>query len=275
MSEYSEYIRAYEYESNVNPNLKQVPIVTKNSSDVEYGITFINFNEIYNVKHKATTPNLLASFIKLEPNTEIHENNDSDMNGSSHLFYIINGNGLISINDGETYQHFHVSSEDIFVSPFFNSISIKNNGDEELCIYYINDSPLVNYLGCSTKSRTFRPTIYSKEFIQDNLIRLSNPNNNRKGILLSNEDTEIIGVNTITPVLWSLYNELPPNTKQRPHKHNSVALDLCVKCDDYENVYTLVGEKLDENGNIIDPIQGLLENIRNVYYTPKFMAFPS
>jgi len=248
----SEYIRAYEYESNVNPTLKQVPIVTKNSSDVEYGISFINFNEIYNVKHKATTPNLLASFIKLAPDTEVNETNETDMNGSSHLFYVIHGTGSISLNSEEVFE---VSSEDIFVSPFFNSISIKNNGDEELCIYYINDSPLVNYLGCSTKNRTFRPTIYSKEFIQDNLIRLSNPNNNRKGILLSNEDTEIIGVNTITPVLWSLYNELPPNTKQRPHKHNSVALDLCVKCDDSENVYTLVGEKLDENGNIVDPVK--------------------
>jgi gentisate 1,2-dioxygenase len=54
-------------------------------------------------------------------------------------------------------------------------------------------------------------------------------------------------------VLWSLYNELPPNTYQKPHKHNSVALDLCIICSDTENIYTLIGDELDEDGNIINP----------------------
>ena len=76
---------------------------------------------------------------------------------------------------------------------------------------------------------------------------------NRKGILLSNKDTEKLGVNTITPVLWALYNELPPKITQKPHKHNSVALDLCVKCSDSKNIYTLIGDELDQNGNIINP----------------------
>ena len=95
--------------------------------------------------------------------------------------------------------------------------------------------------------------IYKNEFICQKLNELSDPNNNRKGILLSNKDTELLGVNTITPVLWALYNELPPKTVQKPHKHNSVALDLCVKCCDSENIYTLIGDELDENGNIINP----------------------
>jgi len=89
----------------------------------------------------------------------------------------------------------------------------------------------------------------------DNLHKLSNPNNNRKGILLSNKDTEKIGTNTITPVLWALYNELPPNTIQKPHKHNSVALDLCISCTDSENIYTLMGDEIDENVNILNPIK--------------------
>ena len=103
--------------------------------------------------------------------------------------------------------------------------------------------------------KIFKTAKYSRDYLLKNLNDLSNPNNNRKGILLSNKDTEKIGTNTITPVLWALYNELPPNTVQRPHKHNSVALDLCINCDDSENVYTLVGDKLDENGSIINPIK--------------------
>ena len=114
---------------------------------------------------------------------------------------------------------------------------------------------LLHYLGSTATQPIFQPCIYSSDFLHNNLIKLSNPNNNRKGILLSNLDTEKIGVNTITPNLWCLYNELPPNTVQKPHKHNSVALDLCINCSDSENIYTLVGNKLDKDGNIMDPIK--------------------
>ena len=257
----SEYITAYEYESNVNPVLKSVPITTKHPSECNYGINFIDFSDIYNVKHKASSPNLLASFIKLQSYSEYSVSNNiknNYVNGSSHLFYIISGQCQIILNHDDIesgLEIFNVSCEDIFVCPCFESICIKNNGSDELNIYYINDSPLLNYLGSNSTKRTFKPSLYSKEFIYENLINLSNPNNNRKGILLSNKDTEEIGVNTITPVLWSLYNELPPNRRQLPHKHNSVALDLCVKCDDSENIYTLIGDSLDSDGNIINPIK--------------------
>jgi gentisate 1,2-dioxygenase len=103
------------------------------------------------------------------------------------------------------------------------------------------------------EKKIFETSIYSNEFLIKSLNELSNKNNNRKGILLSNKDTEGLGINTITPVLWALYNELPPKITQKPHKHNSVALDLCIKCTDSENIYTLIGEELDENGNIINP----------------------
>jgi gentisate 1,2-dioxygenase len=250
----SEYIKAYEYESNVNPPLKGIPIVTKNIEDCNYGINFIDFSDIYNVKHYATSPNLLASFIKIEGYKEFESESECEkknnwINGSSNLFFIMKGNCEI-ITDSEINN---VSSGDIIIIPLFNSLKIKNNDSEEVYIYYINDSPLINYLGCKPVEKTFKLSIYSKEFIMSNLIKLSNPHNNRKGILLSNEDTEKIGVNTITPVLWSLYNELPPQTNQRPHKHNSVALDLCISCSDSTNIYTLIGDKLDENNKIINP----------------------
>ena len=249
----SEYIKAYEYESNVNPPLKAIPIFTKSIYECNYGINFIDFSEIYNIKHYATSPNLLASFIKIEGykefKSESEEKNNNWINGSSHLFFIMQGNCKIITE----YEVNNVSSGDIIIIPLFNTLKIKNNGSEEVYIYYINDSPLVNYLGCKSVKKTFESSIYSKEFIMNNLIKLSNPNNNRKGILLSNVDTEKIGVNTITPVLWSLYNELPPQTNQRPHKHNSVALDLCISCSDSENIYTLIGDELDENNKIVNP----------------------
>lgn len=247
------YIKSYEYEGNVNPKMENIPTSSKNINDCDYGITFIDFGDIYHVTYKATSPNLLASFIKIDKKNAYDktlEFDDSCMNASSHLFYIIKGDCKICLNPNETFD---VSCGGIFIAPFFNSITIVNETDEDLLIYYINDSPLLNYLGSKASDRIFVPSVYSKDYLLSSLEKLSNPKNNRKGILLSNEDTEKIGTNTITPVLWALYNELPPQAKQRPHKHNSVALDLCISSTDPENIYTLLGDELDENGDIVNP----------------------
>jgi gentisate 1,2-dioxygenase len=246
-----EYIQAYEYEKNVNPPLKSVPITEKHINDCSYGITFVDFSEIYNVEHKSTSPNLLASFIRVEKGKDIKFQDDSYVNGSSHLFYIINGKCEVTVDD----EKYLLSTGDIMISPLFSTLTIENIANDELQIYYINDSPLLNYLGSKPVQKKFKTAVYSNEFLLNNLESLSDPNNNRKGILLSNKDTEKIGVNTITPVLWALYNELPPHTVQKPHKHNSVALDFCISCGDPENIYTLIGNELDECGNIIDPVR--------------------
>ena len=274
-----EYIKAYEYESNVNPKLQPVPILKKNIKDCIGGINYIDNGSVYNVDYKATSPNLLASFIVLEV---ANKDNDADrirldrsddvaekeINASSHLFYILDGKCRFTLKEevytrgeeyGEVYidnkyTEFMVESGEIFICPTFLALTIANISENDKTeIYYVNDSPLLNYLGAEAEKTLFNPCVYDKKFIQENLHTLSDPLKNRKGILLSNVDTEKIGVNTITPTLWALYNELPPTTKQRPHRHNSVALDLCISCTDSDNIYTLVGDEVDENGNIVNP----------------------
>jgi len=261
------YISAYEYEKNVNPNLPTIPFYEKNINNCNYGINIVDFSNIYKASHKSTTPNLLASFIKLEKNDSIELNNNQfidEFNATSHIFYVINGTCKIIIDDNyEKVLH----SGDLLVSPCFNLVKLKNSSEQELQIYHVNDSPLVNYLGSKAEKKIFKASVYSNSFLVQKLNELSNPNNNRKGILLSNKDTDKLGVNTITPVLWALYNELPPKTVQKPHKHNSVALDLCIKCSDSENIYTLIGDELDENGNIINP-QKVLWKEGAMFITP-------
>ena len=250
----SSYIKAYEYESSVNPNLPEVPIMTKNSGEVDYGFQPIDISHIYNMNFPCTSPNLLASFIKIKKFSTLYLDQDDyekkSLNASSHLFFIIQGSCILDIDLKKSFQ---IESGEILSTPCFSNLFFKNKSDTDLIIYYINDSPLINYLGCEPKTPIFQTSLYSREFIQENLKNLSKTNNNRKGILLGNEDTERIGIKTITPILWSLYNELPPYTNQRVHKHNSVALDLCVTCTDSENVYTMLGSELDEDGIIINP----------------------
>lgn len=260
------YISAYEYEKNVNPSLNSIPFFEKNVNDINYGIDIIDFSNIFKVSHKSTTPNLLASFIKLntiDTFIELSNIQNGDFNATSHLFYVISGDVCINIDDDENT----IGTGDIIISPCFNSLHIKNTGEGDLQIYYINDSPLVNYLGSKAEKKIFKLAIYRNSFLIERLNSLSNQHNNRKGILLSNSDTETLGINTITPVLWALYNELPPKKTQKPHKHNSVALDLCIVCNDSKNVYTLMGEELDESGNIINP-QKVYWKTGSMFITP-------
>lgn len=263
MSQSSSYIRSYEYEKNVNPPMNQIPITTKNITQCSYGINPIDFSDFYHVNQPATSPNLLASFIRLSKNQYIYFNkhlNPNHLNASSHFFYLMHGSAEFTITDSNNNnktETFQVKVGDIFIHPCLSNLKITNTNytenQKETHIYYVNDAPLLQYLGSIPNTQTFQPAIYTKEYIETQMQLLANPNNNRKGILLGNEDTEKIGTNTITPVLWSLFNELPPQTRQKPHRHNSVALDLCISCDDEENVYTLIGDELDEHGNILKP----------------------
>jgi gentisate 1,2-dioxygenase len=247
------YISAYEYEKNVNPNLRPISFYELNADECQHKINFIDFSkDFHHFNHMSTTPNLLASFIRLF-SVEDSFNSDEypkEFNATSHLFYVLQGKATFYM-DGDVVKE--VNKGGIFICPCFESLTIKNSEKNELQIYYVNDSPLLNYLGSKAEKKIFEPAIFTEKFLLENLEHLSNPFNNRKGILLSNKDTEKLGVNTITPTLWALYNELPPNTVQKPHKHNSVALDLCIGCEDSENVYTLIGEELDQAGNIINP----------------------
>ena len=86
-----------------------------------------------------------------------------------------------------------------------------------------------------------------------NTINLLYLYSNRMGILLGNKVTED-GTKTLTHVLWSLLNVLPAGDAQRPHRHNSVALDLCVSAEP-NGVYTLMGPELDEEGWVKDPVR--------------------
>ena len=61
----------------------------------------------------------------------------------------------------------------------------------------------------------------------------------RLGILLGNKTTAD-STKTLTHTLWALLNTIPAGDAQRPHRHNSVALDLCVSAEVGDKVYAVV-----------------------------------
>ena len=259
-------VRIYEYVKAANPKLEKIPIKVYRSDDFKKSKTSIipfDLSEILNTKYFATSPNLLASFIKISANDEIDLKN---YNISSQLFYIIYGNGKCDIIRRGTLNYYQ---GDMLV---LSNIDTKFVASEDTMIYWITDEPLLKYLNVKSINQNFSHILIRSEKMLSSINNIlndeGNENKNRLGVLLGNPSTDPCGTGTltVTPILWSLLNIIPSNCVQKPHRHNSIALDLCVYAP-MEGIYTLMGPELDENGNVKDPIKCNWES-GSVFITP-------
>lgn len=259
-------VRIYEYVKAANPKLEKIPIKVYRSDDFKKSKTSIipfDLSEILNTKYFATSPNLLASFVKINANDEIDLKN---CNISSQLFYIIYGNGKCDIIRRGTLNYYQ---GDMLV---LSNIDTKFVASEDTMIYWITDEPLLKYLNVKSINQNFSHILIRSEKMLSSINNIlnneGNENKNRLGVLLGNPSTDPCGTGTltVTPILWSLLNIIPSNCVQKPHRHNSIALDLCVYAPK-EGIYTLMGPELDENGNVKDPIKCNWES-GSVFITP-------
>jgi gentisate 1,2-dioxygenase len=184
----------------------------------------------------------MAHFIRINPGESI----ESRATATSQAFYIIRGEGSSVSSD---HGRVSWSEGDLFVFPASEG-NVIHEATADSAIYWITDAPLLVYLGVKPNCQKFKPTLFKKERMLAEVENISHEpgveHRNRMGILLGNKITEN-NTKTLTHTLWSLLNCLPPNNKQRPHRHNSVALDLCVSAAP-EGVYTLMGPELDDQG---------------------------
>lgn len=261
--------RMFEYESAANPQLPKIPISSHKIKNIHYNDWVenvpIDLSQTLNMDYMCTTPNLLCSFITIQSCLFQCSYKPKNFDFFSKLFYIINGVGEVycEICDGITYN-FVFKKGDLIVLPKctnYSISSVSNDIDNTIQIYSVDDSPLYKYLKVKNAGPTIVPTHYTKYDMETYLRQVmtckDNKNKNRNGILLSNTEMERIGTKTLTPILWSLLNVLQAHSVQKPHRHNSVALDYCVKASG--EVYTIMGKELDENNNIKDPIKVMWE----------------
>tara|TARA_B110000858_G_C17751161_1_gene449741 strand:+ start:361 stop:1383 length:1023 start_codon:yes stop_codon:yes gene_type:complete len=244
----------YEYGSAANPKMEHIPVLEHPPTLHENGDTRIigfEVNKQLDINYNCTSPNLMASFVRIC----IGDTIKTTANATSQAFYVIRGNGLTKSEHGE------ISWEigDLFVVPVTKGviehtcISADNFGGAAL--YWVHDEPLMEYLGVSPTKAKFEPTLFKRESMISEIETIKHSDvegeRNRLGVLLGNKACE--QTKTLTHVLWSLLNSIPPKNTQRAHRHNSVALDLAVSGN--PNVYTLMGKEIDTDGNIINPIR--------------------
>lgn len=247
--------RIYEYTSAANPHLPPVPVLVHPPSLHESGPSAVipfDVSESLGCKYKATSPNLLAAFIRINPNDRV----ESQAVATSQAFYVIRGAGRSHFGFGDIEW----AEGDMFVVPATSAAS-GHTATMDSALYWVSDEPLMEYLGVSPNKDKFEPTVFRREQLLAAVENISHEpgvaHRNRMGVLLGNAATETT-TKTLSHVLWSLLNTIAAGDNQRPHRHNSVALDLCVgragTAGDGK-VYTMMGPELGEDGWVKDPIK--------------------
>lgn len=235
-----------EYMSAVNPPMPKIDVVDFPHSLHEEGATRVipfDLQQQLQTPYAATTPNLMANFVRIMDGTSIR----TDAKATSQMFYVIRGQGRTQMQHGTIEWN----EGDLFTLPAVPDALHSATADAAL--YWVHDAPLLNYLGVQPSEQRFEPVLYTKARLHAELakVRAQGEGRNRTGVLLSNPNFPL--TMTLTHTLWSLYNVLPKGIVQKPHRHNSIAIDYCVAAG--ENTYTMIGKELDENGQIIDPIK--------------------
>jgi gentisate 1,2-dioxygenase len=205
----------------------------------------LDISEALGCVSPASSASLLASFIRIRSGEQLATSNQA----TSHLLYAIQGTGRVKF--GEEYIPYRKG--DLITLPCGPEPTYI--AEEESVFYWVNDEPLLRYLGVAPVAPRFRPTLYPREQSRAALLEAASDalaaQRSRISVLLTNANFP--QTLTITHVLWAMLGILPVGANQLPHAHKSVALDLILECK--PGCYTLVSEKVDEHGNLIDPIR--------------------
>ena len=256
----TQQVVSWEYTAAATPDLNEVPIQPFPASLHEQGETRVialDLSAILETPYLATAPGLLANYVRICSNEQISTN----VSSTSEVFFVMRGSGRTETEHGTIVWQ----QGDAFTLP--SNQGITHFADEDSALYWTHDAPLLEYLGVAPAAPRFKPAFYSKAYMNDEVERIREiairENRNRVGIILGNTDSA--KTKTMTHTMWSLFNLLPKGAVQRPHRHQSVALDLAVFSG--PDTYTLIGKKVDKNGDIINPVKAMWET-NTVFVTP-------
>lgn len=237
-----------EYMSAVNPVMPKIAIDSFPSSLHSTGATRLipfDLSATLQTQYAATTPNLYAGYLRVLAEEQF----PTEFIAASQMFFVISGAGTTQMALGEINWR----TGDLFTLPAVPRAL--HRATEDSVLFWVNDAPLLNYLGVTPNTQRFEPVLYTQARLtaELNKVRAMGEDRNRVGLLLSNP--HFPATMTLTHTLWSLYNILPKGVVQKAHRHNSIAIDHCVSAG--ASTYTMIGKEIDADGNIINPIKAM------------------
>ncbi len=207
------------------------------------GVTPLDLSEALRCAGPATSPGLLASFVRIAAGDTL----DLAPRATSQLLYVIRGGGRTRIAGTPDIAW---AEGDVLALP--GGTPARHMAERDAAFYAVDDSPLLAYLGVQVEQPRFTPTLYPAARNASELAAIAAQpgaaERSRISVLLGNR--HFAGTRTITQTLWAMYGLLPVGSSQKPHRHQSVALDYIIDCA--PGCYSLVGYDLDADGTIRD-----------------------
>ncbi len=247
--------RFHEYTRAANPvgrTTALIPVETFPASlhrDAPTGVVPLDLSGplgIADDRGPATSPALLASFATVRAGEELV----TEPVATSELYVVMKGAGTTELTGDDGGRAVAWSEGDVFVLP--SGCRSVHRARADATFYWVTDEPLLRYLGVAPVERRLRPTMFPAARTAEELAEVAaDPaaaRRNRVSILLNNADQP--QTLTATHVLWAMVGLLPVDAVQKPHRHQSVALDLILDCQ--PGCYTLVGPRLADDGTIVD-----------------------
>ena len=197
--------------------------------------------------YPATGPSVLARFVCIEPGAQL----ELAPNATSTLLYCLRGRGTTMLEGAAGTVTWKAG--DVITLP--GPGRAHHSAQEPSVLYHVDDSPLLAYLGVTASAPRFAPTRFDGERARARLAEIAaHPDaatRSRVAVLLANARND--RTLTATHTLWVMLGVLPAGRVQRPHRHQSVAVDLVVDCR--PGCYSLLGSTLDGDGAIVDPVR--------------------
>lgn len=245
----------FDYGTTANPQaaglITEVPFTFFSNELYQDGPTRIiplDISSKLKVPYPASSPSLLANFVLIRRNEKI----TTAPNATSEVFYVIQGDGHTEV----ATKNIPWNTGDFLVLPAGSKAT--HHAYVESAFYWVHDEPLLRYLGVTATEPRFEPTLFVMETAYSELQKVIDNSQtpgaiprSRLSVLFANK--AFPQTRTITHVMWTMLGVLPANEIQYPHRHQSVALDFVVECQ--PGCYSLVGKKLGDNGEIVDPIK--------------------
>jgi gentisate 1,2-dioxygenase len=191
----------------------------------------------------ASGPSLLAQFLRIEARHRL----DTAPVATSELLYVLTGRGRVEVEGAGGCDW---SAGDVITLP--GRSRARYAAQDDAVLYHVDDSPLLAYLGVEPVTARFRPTLFDGNAARARLAAVASEpeagERSRVAVLLGNVAND--RTLTATHTLWAMLGVLPAGAVQRPHRHQSIALDLIVDCR--PGCYSLVGSALTADGRIAD-----------------------
>lgn len=184
----------------------------------------------------ATTPLILTRYLRIRAGDTL----DTRLKASGELYYVITGSGETQSGADRIAW----GAGDVFCLPG-GGASTHVAGDADCVLWLITNEPQLafEHLEPPSPENAVTGTVhYPAAEIAHQLQRVGEKLKGQKaaGLALVFSSAEQARSRNVLPSLTLAVNQLPPHDFQRPHRHNSAAVTLCIQG---KSCYSLIGGK--------------------------------